>query len=136
MCGYAIDTPYERTLWYQILDPQFWYSNVNGGPTSWTSGLIIQVNGWLNLDYYVLWEGTYRRFFKKISFWSQCDSSTIVFQVQEEKLLDNQEIQGTIFCERSFPEETVSKTPGLIFYIGPVGHSEFDVYFALYCRFA
>ena len=51
----------------------------------------------------------------------------MVFQLQEETWLDNQEIQGTILCKRGYPEETVSKTPELIFSSGPVGHSEFDV---------
>ena len=59
----------------------------------------------------------------------------MVFQVQEETWLDNQEIQGTILCKRVYPEEVVSKTPKLISSSGTMGHSEFNVYFAVYSRF-
>ena len=58
------------------------------------------------------------------------------FQVQEETWLDNQEIQGTILCKRGYKEEIISLTPELIFSSGPVAHSEVDVDFAVYSRFA
>ena len=35
----------------------------------------------------------------------------MVFQVQEENWLDNQEIQGTTLYKRGYPEEIVSSTP-------------------------
>ena len=41
-----------------------------------------------------------------------------------------------ILCKRGYPEEIVSLTPELIFSSGPVGHSEVDVDFAVYYRFA
>ena len=50
--------------------------------------------------------------------------------------MENQEIQGTILCERGCPEETVSQTPQLILFSGTVGHSEVDVDFEVYSRFA
>ena len=56
-------------------------------------------------------------------------------QVQEGTILDNQENQGTIFCERGFTEKTISQTPELIFSSGPVGHSEVDVDFVVFSRF-
>ena len=59
----------------------------------------------------------------------------MVFQLQEETWFYNQEIQGTILCERGCPEETVSQTLELIFSSGTMGHSEADVYFSVYYRF-
>ena len=47
-------------------------------------------------------------FFKEFNWWSQFASMNMVFKVQEETWLDDQEIQGTILCERGFPEDTVS----------------------------
>ena len=73
--------------------------------------------------------------FKSYSCWSQSTSSNMVLQVQEETLLYNQVIQGTIFCDRGFPEETVSWTLELVFSGGTVVHSEVDVYFTVYYRF-
>ena len=60
----------------------------------------------------------------------------MVFQVQEETLLGYQEIQGTILCKRECPEDTVSGSPELVFSGGMVGHSEVDVDFSVYSKFA
>ena len=60
----------------------------------------------------------------------------MVFQVQEETWLENQEIQGTILCERGCLEETVSWNTELVFYSVTVGHSEVDIDFIVYSRFA
>ena len=46
--------------------------------------------------------------FKEVRFWLQCASRNMVFQVPEETWFDNQEIQGTILCERGCLEETAS----------------------------
>ena len=51
---------------------------------------------------------TWEIFLKEVSCWSQCASSNMVFQVQEETWMDNQEIQGTILCKRGYPEVIVS----------------------------
>ena len=50
--------------------------------------------------------------------------------------MDNKEIQGMILCERVCIEETVSLNPELVFSNGTVGHSEIDVDFVVYSRFA
>ena len=60
----------------------------------------------------------------------------MVLQVQEEIRLDYQEIQGTLLCERLCLEETISQNTEIVFSSGPVVHSEFDVDFAVYCKFA
>ena len=60
----------------------------------------------------------------------------MVLQVQEETLLENQEIKGTILCDRGCSRETVSYPPELVFYSGTMGHSEVDVDFEVYYRFA
>ena len=62
---------------------------------------------WL-MKFKFLWEGTHGRFLKKVNCWSQCASRNMVFQVQEETWLNNYEIQGTILCERGYPEAIVS----------------------------
>ena len=46
LCEPIIDTAYERTLCSQILEPWYWYYNVNGGTTRWKFGWIIKVYGW------------------------------------------------------------------------------------------
>ena len=46
-------------------------------------------------------------FFKEVSFWSQFASRNMVFQVQEETWLENQEIQGMILCGRVYQEDIV-----------------------------
>ena len=74
-------------------------------------------------------------FFKEFSFQSQHSSRNMVLQVQEETLLEFQDIQGIILCERGCPEETVSQTPELAFSSGLVKHSEIDVDFEVYYRF-
>ena len=73
---------------------------------------------------------------KALSCRSQYASSNMVLQVQEETWLDYQDIQGMILCERGCIEETVSWTLELILYSSTVGHSEVDVDFAVYSRFA
>ena len=75
-------------------------------------------------------------YFKEFNLWSQCASRNMVLQVQEETWLENQEIQGTILCERWCSEETVSWTLELVFYNGPVDHSEIGVDFEVYYRFS
>ena len=74
--------------------------------------------------------------FKEVNFWAQCASSNMVFKVQEETWLDDQEIHGTILCERECPEETVSRTPELVLSSSTVVHSEVNVDFEVYYRFA
>ena len=74
--------------------------------------------------------------FKEVNWWSKCSSMKIVFKVQEETWLENQEIQGKILCERGCPEDTVSWTHELVLYSGTVGHSEVDIDFAVYSRFS
>ena len=58
----------------------------------------------------------------------------MLFQVQGETWLGNQEIKGKILCDRVFPEETVNRTPKLLFYSGPMGHSEVDFDFAVHSK--
>ena len=60
----------------------------------------------------------------------------MVFKVQEETWLGDQEIQGKILCERGCPEETFSWTNEFIFSIGKVVHSEVDVDFSVYSSFS
>ena len=60
----------------------------------------------------------------------------MVFQVKYETWLENKEIQYMIFCESTWTEETLSWTPELVFSTGPVGHSEVEVEFSVYYRFA
>ena len=50
--------------------------------------------------------------------------------------MDDQEIHGTILCERECPEETVSRTPELVLSSSTVVHSEVNVDFEVYYRFA
>ena len=45
-CGHAIDYQHERIVRSQILDPWYWYSNVNWGPIKWMFRWILQVYGW------------------------------------------------------------------------------------------
>ena len=47
-------------------------------------------------------------YFKEVSCWLQYASRNMVFQVQEEIWLDNQEIQGTILCKRGYSEDIIS----------------------------
>ena len=60
----------------------------------------------------------------------------MVLQVQEEIRLEHQGIQGTLLCGRLCLEETVSQNTEIVFSSGPVVHSEIDVDFAVYCKFA
>ena len=39
-------------------------------------------------------------------------------------------------CKRGYSEDIISKTPELVFSNSPEGHSEVDVDFAVYSRFA
>ena len=41
-----------------------------------------------------------------------------------------------ILCKKGYPEEIFSQTPELVFSSGTMGHSEVDVDFAVYYRFA
>ena len=127
-CRWAVDTFLEN------LESRIsWYSNVYGGLIRWKRRRILQGDGWWNSEYYE--KVQIIDCFKEVSCWSQCASKNIVFQVQDETWLDNQEIQSMILCEMGCPEDTVSWTPELVFSIGKVGHSEVNVYFSVYSRF-
>ena len=75
-------------------------------------------------------------FFKEFSFWSQCASRNMAFQVQEDTWVNYQEIQSTLLYNRGCPKETVSWTPELVFSSGPMGHIKVHVDFAVRYRFA
>ena len=132
--GCAINVSYERILCPQVSKQQSWCSNIYLGLIRWKRGRIIQGDGWWNAKSYekVHMEDCLEEF----SCWSQCASRNMVFQVHEETWFVNQEIKDTILCDMGFPEDIVSWIPKLVFYSDPMGHSEVNVDFAVYCRFA